>query len=160
MKRLRGRITYANVTATLALVLALGSGGALAASAITGRDVEDGSLTGRDVRQESLKANDFASVPAPKLAIRQGPASAGECVVDCAGVHRLDSPPATCQPGEIAIAGGGSVFWPGASDPGLAALTYSVPHGPPSGWRVGAQAELSGPSPYPTLEAYAVCMSR
>lgn len=64
MNRLRPRITYANVVATLALVLALGGASALAAgglatnsvgtrqlrkNAVTGAKVKNGSLTGADI---------------------------------------------------------------------------------------------------------------
>jgi hypothetical protein len=50
---IRERITYANVTATLALFVALG-GSSYAALSITGRDVENRSLSGRDVKTGSL----------------------------------------------------------------------------------------------------------
>lgn len=53
MKRLQGKLTYANVVATLALFIALG-GSSYAALTITGRDVANGSLTGRDVKPNSL----------------------------------------------------------------------------------------------------------
>lgn len=52
-KRLVGRLTYANVVATLALFIALG-GGAYAALTVTGKHVKNRSLTGRDIRPESL----------------------------------------------------------------------------------------------------------
>jgi hypothetical protein len=48
---------YANVTATLALFVALG-GTSYAAATISGSDVQNGSLTGSDVRNESLKSRD------------------------------------------------------------------------------------------------------
>jgi hypothetical protein len=48
---------YANVTATLALFVALG-GTSYAAATISGSDVQNGSLTGSDVRNESLKGRD------------------------------------------------------------------------------------------------------
>jgi hypothetical protein len=57
------RFKYANVVATLALVVAIG-GSAVAAGAqelITGRDVQDGSLTGADVQNHSLTGADIAS---------------------------------------------------------------------------------------------------
>ena len=50
----RFRLTYAGVTATIALVVAL-SGGAYALD-ITGRDVVNDSLTGKDIREKTLKA--------------------------------------------------------------------------------------------------------
>jgi hypothetical protein len=63
------RLTYANVTASLALFLALG--GTSYALTVSGRQVQDGSLTtadvrnnsltGADVRNGSLRATDFAA---------------------------------------------------------------------------------------------------
>ena len=50
------RVTYANVVATLALVLALGGTAAAAGILITGADVKDRSLTGRDIADRSLPA--------------------------------------------------------------------------------------------------------
>lgn len=67
--RLRSRLTYANVMATIAVFVALG-GSSYAAIAITGRDVEDGSLTGRDVRDGSLSAAELA--PQAVTAARRG----------------------------------------------------------------------------------------
>jgi hypothetical protein len=51
--RLRRNLTYANVTATLALFIALG-GSSYAALNLTGRDIKDGSLTHRDLKRNSL----------------------------------------------------------------------------------------------------------
>jgi hypothetical protein len=48
--RLRSHVTYANVTATLALFLALSTGGAYAFNEWTGANVVDESLTGADVQ--------------------------------------------------------------------------------------------------------------
>jgi len=50
---LRRRLSYANVTATLALFIALG-GSSYAALTIRGRDVVDGSLTYRDLKRDTL----------------------------------------------------------------------------------------------------------
>jgi hypothetical protein len=66
LAKLRARLTYANVVATLALFVALG-GSSYAALKITGRDVANNSLTGadvknlrsRDVSDRSLLARDF-----------------------------------------------------------------------------------------------------
>jgi hypothetical protein len=48
---------YANVTATLALFVALG-GTSYAAATISGSDVRNGSLSGADIKNESLKSRD------------------------------------------------------------------------------------------------------
>ena len=53
LKRIRPRLTYANVVSTLALFAAL-SGSAYAALTITGKNVKDGSLTGRDIKRNSI----------------------------------------------------------------------------------------------------------
>jgi hypothetical protein len=54
------RLSYANVTATLALVLAVGGTSAVGAqSLLTGRNVMDGSLSGADVRNHSLSGADM-----------------------------------------------------------------------------------------------------
>jgi hypothetical protein len=50
------RLTYSNVTATLALFVALG-GSSYAAVKITGRDIADRSLTGRDIKKKSVPLN-------------------------------------------------------------------------------------------------------
>jgi hypothetical protein len=52
-KAVFGRLSYANVMATLAVFIALGGSG-YAALTITGREVADGSLTYRDVKRNSL----------------------------------------------------------------------------------------------------------
>src|SRR5690242_19191291 len=78
---IRKRLTYANVVSTLALFLALGLGGAYAASQITstdlakgagksnaikdhtivGKDVKDGKLTGADLADGSVAGTDIAA---------------------------------------------------------------------------------------------------
>src|SRR5665811_1574496 len=59
LKALRDRLTYANVTVTLALFIALG-GSSYAALQITGKQVRNHSLTGR----ESPATADPAALPA------------------------------------------------------------------------------------------------
>jgi hypothetical protein len=92
---MRTRITYANLTATVALVVALGSGGAYAAGlaknsvgskqikngavkaadlkkgALGGAQVKDGSLTGADVDESTL------ALPA-SAAVVEGPLTSGD----------------------------------------------------------------------------------
>ena len=50
-------LTYTNVTATLALFLALG-GSSYAAVTLTGADVRNGTVTGSDLKSESVKGRD------------------------------------------------------------------------------------------------------
>lgn len=54
MRSIRRRLTYANVVATLALVVALTAGTAYAANAFTGADIVNGSLTGVDIAGGSI----------------------------------------------------------------------------------------------------------
>jgi hypothetical protein len=51
------RLTYSNLTATLALFLALG-GSSYAAITISGQNVRNGTLTGSDLKNESVKGRD------------------------------------------------------------------------------------------------------
>lgn len=60
MRQLRNLITYANVAASLALLLSLG-GTAYAAVVITGKNVKDSSLTGADVQNGSLASKDLSA---------------------------------------------------------------------------------------------------
>jgi hypothetical protein len=61
LAKLRSRLTYANVVATLALFLALGAG-SYAAVTITGKNVKNSSLTGRDVKNNSLTGADVKNI--------------------------------------------------------------------------------------------------
>jgi hypothetical protein len=49
-KKLRAHVTYANVAATLALFMALSTGGAYAANEWTGANIQNETLTGEDVK--------------------------------------------------------------------------------------------------------------
>jgi hypothetical protein len=71
--RLRGRLTYSNVVATIALCLALGGGVAIGASLVGSKQVANNSLkskdlknnkavTGKDVKDSSLKPTDLSPV--------------------------------------------------------------------------------------------------
>jgi hypothetical protein len=58
-------LTFANVTSALALTVALGTGGAYAASqlptnSVSGKQIKNSSVTGKDVKDGSLLASDFA----------------------------------------------------------------------------------------------------
>jgi hypothetical protein len=57
LDRLRRRLSYANVVASLALFIALGGTG-YAAVTITSKNVRDGSLTGKDIKNGSVASAD------------------------------------------------------------------------------------------------------
>jgi hypothetical protein len=67
LTRLRPQFSYANVTATLALVIALGTGSAYAANTIRSGDIVDGQVKRADlaasaVNSAKLKDNSVAAV--------------------------------------------------------------------------------------------------
>jgi hypothetical protein len=65
--KLRARLTYANVVATLALFVALG-GSSYAALSVTGKNVKNSSLTGKDVKNNSLTGADVKSLTSGDVA--------------------------------------------------------------------------------------------
>lgn len=77
LKRLRNRITYANVVSTLALFIALGGGVAYAASKIDGSDIRKRSLTSKQFKSDSIgrrvvKESSLRTVPRASNALRLG----------------------------------------------------------------------------------------
>lgn len=58
LHRLGGYVSYANVTATLALIIALG-GTSYAALRVTGKNIVDGSIRSGDVRNNALRGKDI-----------------------------------------------------------------------------------------------------
>lgn len=73
---LRFRPSYSNVTATLALFVALG-GTSYAVATIDGRDVKNGSLSGRDIRDSSLKGKDVKNESLKAADFKEGQLPAG-----------------------------------------------------------------------------------
>lgn len=55
------RLTYANVTSTIALVVALGGGAAYAADTIGSPDIIDESILSQDIKNDEVKAVDLAN---------------------------------------------------------------------------------------------------
>ena len=74
--RLRSKLTYANVVASLALFIALGgSAYAISAGAIGSREIRDNSVRSRDVRTNTLSGRDInerSLQTTPKVYTRQG----------------------------------------------------------------------------------------
>lgn len=84
----RPRLTYANVVATLALFIALGSGGAYAVSKIDGSDIRKRSLTGKQFKTSSIgsrvvKESSLRPVPRARNAARLGGQPAARFLVSC-----------------------------------------------------------------------------
>jgi hypothetical protein len=61
LRRLRLQVTYANVTGTLALFIALGGTGAYAVNEWNGTNIQDGTLTGADIQDLSLGLSDYGA---------------------------------------------------------------------------------------------------
>lgn len=62
MARLRKRLSFANVTAFIALFVALG-GAAYAAGTISGKSIVDHSITGKDIKQGSIPLTALKKLP-------------------------------------------------------------------------------------------------
>jgi hypothetical protein len=78
--RLRARLTYANVVATLALFLALGTGSAVALdgmNTVFSDDIVDGEVSGADVANESLGTADVRNSSLDGLDLRTESVSSG-----------------------------------------------------------------------------------
>jgi hypothetical protein len=132
LKRVRQRLTYANVMATAAVFIALGGGAAAAmlprasvgprqlkVGAVTGSRLARGAVASQAVKDHSLLARDFASKQLPTGQPGQ-PGPRGEAGTQGAagpGVARITVRSATssaatnsssvnCQPGERVLGGG------------------------------------------------------
>jgi len=84
---LHRNLNYANVVATIAILVALG-GTSYAALQLTGRDIADGSLTARDLRRDSLggkriKESRLGVVPRAKNAQLLNGVTASRLLVRC-----------------------------------------------------------------------------
>ena len=71
LDRIRRRLSFANVVASLALFVALGGTG-YAAVTITGLNVRDGSLTGRDIKNSSIASADVKNGSIVSADVRDG----------------------------------------------------------------------------------------
>jgi hypothetical protein len=88
MRALLDRLTYANVVATLALFIAVGTGGAYAVSKIDGSDIRNRSLTGKEFKTNSLggkviRESSLRPVPRAQNAARLGGQPASRFLDSC-----------------------------------------------------------------------------
>ncbi|CAN5353348.1 hypothetical protein BH11ACT8_BH11ACT8_09910 [soil metagenome] len=158
----RRRPGYANLTSTLALVVALGGTGAYAATKITGHDIKDGSITSADVRDKSLRKADFKPGQLPQGA--RGPAGP----TGLTGLERVvavsseDSTSyrfatATCPVGKVVVGGTGGIVQSTLGDPVALVGSY---FNPASGLATSVQAlgaEISPTANTWAVRAEAVC---
>ena len=113
---IRARLSYANVTSTLALLVALGTGSAYAANEWTGENIVNGSLTAVDlavgtigtgrIQDESLQAIDLKADSVGNSEIASGAVGADEIGTDAVGAGEIG--PNAVGPVEIATDGVGA----------------------------------------------------
>jgi hypothetical protein len=110
------RVSYANVASTLALVVALGSGGAYAAglakNSVASKQIKDHSIKAKDLRPDSVTSTAVANGSltaqdlAPGVGIPPVTVQFEEATVDLADGAK-GSYTVFCPPGQQAIGGGG-----------------------------------------------------
>ncbi len=108
MTSMRGKLSYANVVATLALVLAVA--GIPSAAAITAGKVKKNSITSKQIKPGAIRASDLASgaVSSAKLADRSVTASKLGPVRQVNATNNTNSLTiAQCAANERLISGGG-----------------------------------------------------
>jgi hypothetical protein len=183
MKRLRPRLTYANVVSTLCLFLLLGGGAAFAASklpknSVGARQIKRGAITPAKLAAVTKQA--FESVAGPRGARgpqgqrgetgprgpagpqgatgAQGAAGATKVVVRIG--KQEDGSEVLCKPGEVAISGGGIASEPQSTLYG--SLPVDSKHETtlegkaPEGWFAGAETSAGAEA---ESIAYVVCAS-
>jgi hypothetical protein len=124
MSSIRNKLNYANVTATVALFLALG-GGAYAAlrvpknsvgthqlkkNAVTGIKVKDGTLTGKDFKKGSIGATQIGQLGLSNLKGNSGTATNDASVSQASGTcGRYVFTATGAQPGDAVMLGGSDI---------------------------------------------------
>jgi hypothetical protein len=114
----RRRLTYANVTSTIALVIAIGGGTALAAShLITGKQIAKGTITAANVKSHSLLAKNFKKGQLPRGATgARGPAGATGATGATGAAGGTGAPGSAIAYGDLGLNGSGNpVFNPALS---------------------------------------------
>jgi len=163
MKRLRGKLTYANVISTLCLFLVLG-GGAYAASqlpknSVGAKQLKNGSITLAKLSGAAKSALKGATGPAGPAG-PQGPkgdagAAGATNVVVRVGSTQLNESTASCHSGEVATGGGG--FTPNPEEVLWGSFPQQENEGErPTAWVAGAETLAGNPG---EVTAYVICAS-
>jgi hypothetical protein len=126
LAKLRTRISYANVMATLAVFIALG-GSSYATLTITGKDVKNSSLTGSDVKDNSLTGADVKGITSADVTDRSLLASDFK-----AGQLPAGPPGAPGQQGQQGAPGQTGAQGPAGPTAGAAGGEYDDPPADPS----------------------------
>jgi lysophospholipase L1-like esterase len=72
IQQLRRRLTYANLTATLALLVALATGGAYAADKITSKDIARNAVRAKHIKQKQIAAKHIKASAVNGAKVRNG----------------------------------------------------------------------------------------
>jgi hypothetical protein len=137
--RIRRHLSYANVAATLALVMAVAGGTAIAMKATAPKN----SVVSKSIRPYNVTAGDLTRL----ITVRAQTTFSDPGPVD--GTFASASATAQCPPGTRVLSGGGAV------DSNLAALVGSNPIS--EGWVVSAKADGTNQA---TITAIARCLSK
>lgn len=164
----RPRLTYANVTATLALTLALGGTSAYAAGLVTSGDIRNGTVQSLDIKNRTIKQKDVRPGGLGSAAIKDGSvrrADLADAVVsDVEWVEESSSSGswvrhnqgAVCPAGKYVIGAAGTVGSP-ADKVALTSIDY-FPSSPGRPTSVVASAHEHTPTDANwTLRVIAVC---
>jgi hypothetical protein len=140
VKEPRTHLTYANVVATLALIVALGGGTTAIAlrgkNSVRSNDIKNGNVTGVDLSSTRLIDKPFTSADAAV----DNDWTGASTTVHCPRRFRL-------------IGGGGSAF---AGTGGRGAVRSSQPNAD-GGWTVDVQQDSGQPG---TAHAFALCLKK
>jgi hypothetical protein len=165
MKRLRGNLSYANVISTLCLFLLLGGGTAFAASqlaknSVGAKQIKRGAITPAKLAA-ATKSQLKGDIGATGLTGAAGPPGVSGAAGATKVVVRLgaegEPSEAFCNPGEVAVGGGGQT--PGLEEALFASrpITAEGKAGEvPTGWFAGAESPAGEQRP---VVAYVVCAS-
>jgi hypothetical protein len=162
---LRPRATYANVTATLALFVALG-GGAYAATAlpansvgsrqlkrnaVTTAKIKNNAVTGNDINESSLGKIAFAT--AADTATALGTVTYKTAAGTAAASSAANVATATCDSGQHVLGGGVKL-----GTPGIGVINDSYPDSSNTAWTAHVGNGTSGSSAASlTFTVYAIC---
>ena len=156
LTRLREKLSYANVVATLALFVALGgSAYAIGAGAIGSREIRDNSVRSRDVRSNSLTGRDInerSLRTAPKVYVRN---SQTTVTLSSSGSRHSTS----CADGDTAV-GGGAVVDGDQLNVRVVGNPTRAQVGPPTAFLGIAYGEPSAVGQRRNLNVTAVCLAR
>ncbi|MDQ3725615.1 MAG: hypothetical protein M3335_06975 [Actinomycetota bacterium] len=159
MKKVRSKLTYANVISTMCLFMLLG-GGAYAATqlpknSVGTKQLKNGSITPAKLSKTTKKALKGAVGPAGPQGPQGAPGAPGatNVVVRDSGEYEVGTQTARCNAGEVAVGGGGETE---EAEQLLWRSRPLVEGGKAVGWQAGGETPTGGEAP---AKAYVVCAS-